>query len=1116
MPNDLLQRPQSNDYDENWQPQSQPQGDNDGQDNFNGSMDGDNSGYDQNDPSSKTKGKKSLDGDQLAGAESKAGDNSKPTATGAALPGESKPGGSSDKLGKGFTGGLANQAAGANPTARLAKAALAIKNNKGKSAGIGGTIVTLIIILMSFTGGAFELIHVRENLLGNSPFSRAQKSGLKFRQGKAVAKIIRALTKTPAVGAVANENFAESFRKKGFDVQITEGKLTKFSYTSAAGEVRSLSDEIIETKGLKTATKDFFEGPLGREISGRIDNVVSSEASLVKGVRTTKLYAKLGTNLQNWLDRGIAKAGPDLDDAQLQEKVIKDMALNDGAPANDIKEGLAGRTTADLDAEKQLIGADDKPLAADEQPRTSTSATPGSAADEAIDGAADAKLSATVGDLGTISTEAGAKNLTELAVKAGIRGSIKSAVKSTLSPTEVANLACKLKGAAQYVGSVRNVLLAVELGKLSIRFMSASDHVKAGILTGSGLALFMKYLKANDGYLSDGGMQFHMGNASARPSKAAGMFNLSRRPNGIVGKFLSYVDGTGAAQGCKVVTNGWFQIGQAVVMGVANIPTLGGASASSIALQAIPIAILGAGVEIAIQIGTSMATKAAQQQVMSGISAIDGGQLAGAAIGAGFGSQMAMTGSVNGSIVSTQTQAAYLRNQADQDRQYALSKTSLFDRYFNTNKYDSLASQVAFRGRSSTGNIEAAPTKMLAAVTNLFSSPLSVLSANTYAATNQFGCDDPQLTDHNIETDPFCNPLVATTGDVDLDNAENVMQRSGMIDSLGNPAKESPYESFVNKCFSGRTGLLYVEKVDKNGGNDGPDNTCIGEGLVELKYAVAEKFSTDPLPDNRPWYAKILSKPVNAAPTETTRIPTTVEYFTAWYAYMGDKDNILGSTSSSSQSAVTNGQAPPVGTFQDGTSVPGTDTSKMACPVSPTVTEIGVVRVFANGTGFYNIKLCKVHGYSINAVKAKDFDDMYNAMIAAGFKPVTVNNNGEYVRDGGGGNFRTYEAQQAGYARNPSAWASAGGSNHERGLAVDIACANNDNSLLYHPWMTGKARTLPEFSKALAEHPCLNWIHNNSSKYKLLLQCDGKGSSGGEIAGDRGGCETWHLSPNGK
>lgn len=171
------------------------------------------------------------------------------------------------------------------------------------------------------------------------------------------------------------------------------------------------------------------------------------------------------------------------------------------------------------------------------------------------------------------------------------------------------------------------------------------------------------------------------------------------------------------------------------------------------------------------------------------------------------------------------------------------------------------------------------------------------------------------------------------------------------------------------------------------------------------------------------------------------------------------------------------------------------------CPISPNVTEIGNRNIFHKDFGFYDIKLCKVHGYAINSIKAKDFDNMFTAMKAAG-----------YSFKGDQTNFRTSAKQAAMNSGNSNGVAKAGGSNHERGLAVDIACSGGGKA--FRPWTNGKKRGLADFERAIAEHPCLRWIHNNANRYGLLLMCDGKGDYG-EIAVKTGGCETWHLSPTG-
>jgi len=193
-----------------------------------------------------------------------------------------------------------------------------------------------------------------------------------------------------------------------------------------------------------------------------------------------------------------------------------------------------------------------------------------------------------------------------------------------------------------------------------------------------------------------------------------------------------------------------------------------------------------------------------------------------------------------------------------------------------------------------------------------------------------------------------------------------------------------------------------------------------------------------------------------------------------------------------------------LGSFIAGEDPPLIDTDTLPCPLSPTIGEIGVVSA-RRGDQTLQIKLCRVHDYSINAIMAENFDDMYTAFKAAG-----------YTFEGNGGNFRSSETQAAMYARSPNSSAPPGRSNHELGLAVDTSCSNGDGSAAYTPWMPGKSRGMAEFQRAIQEHPCLNGLYQNSFNYGLLLQCAGKSSNGGEILANSGGCETWHLSPTGK
>lgn len=1022
----------------------------------------------------KVKDDKPLDGDGLKKEEGAAGDNSKPD-----------------------TPALAGEGQWANNTGSGGRLKGVFKKRSTKFAG-GGVVGTIIIGSMLFFGSSFELIHMGESILGQSPFHRAQKSGLSRRQGRMMGNVIKKLTAPGAAGIIKNDDFADAFRKKGYIVEFNEGKLTRFAKDGVK--------EFDLTKSTKVATKEFFEGDIGRSLAKDLDEVVSTEASLVKGVRTRALYKKWGNNLQNWVDIGKNKAGPDASDADLQKEVIGDMAENDAAPKNSVAEGGAARSPNDIDGDNAANqDADGKPLPADEQKLKSDSFNPVNAEDNIddltkVENIADDAARAAAAN----TTEAAEDALVQGALKAGIRGSIKGAIKSAFSPTEVANLGCKLKGAAQYVGSLRNVLLAAELGRLFVRVMSAKDYNKQGILTSGGLAVLMKYLHSGGGYMKDTGLGFHMGNKNSRPSaKNVGAFSTNRRPKGVVGQFLKILDNMGVAKGCSVVTNGWFQVGQAIVMGIANIPTLGGASASSIAAQAIPIIILSAGVEIAVQIGTSIAAKVVKQQVLSGLG-FETGNLAGAGLAAGAGSYFASSGGANAAIVTTKPQAAALYKQANEDRAYAMKDRSLFSRYFSLNEEDSLLSKVAFAATDSSHHLDTVPTSYFASLTSLAQKPLTLLTQPTYA--EEITCDDPQIVKHNIEVDPYCNPLVASMPDIDLTIAEQVLQKNGMIDAKGEPIEGSEYANFIKNCMSGRSGILYTEKIDTNGTDEEASDTCVGGGLPTLSYTVPEDFDVTPTVDTRPWLARKLSPRVDAAetPATITRPATTLETFSGWYGYMGDVQNFNEHlTGNFGEDELVTG----VATATEGTAInlqTGPDTTAIQCAAG---TDAGTAEGWAGGVKSM-IRICRVRGFTVNSQVSKQFDDMSAAAAAAGMS---------FVAPGFSGSFRDMSAQISIYqgwcktdgivgssppfpkVPNTTIKCPGGGapgySNHQMGFAMDLGCDGVG---------------IPKAYNLASQNRCFQWLQANAGKYGFFELGKGKPESRAKT-----GYEGWHWSVNG-
>jgi hypothetical protein len=64
---------------------------------------------------------------------------------------------------------------------------------------------------------------------------------------------------------------------------------------------------------------------------------------------------------------------------------------------------------------------------------------------------------------------------------------------------------------------------------------------------------------------------------------------------------------------------------------------------------------------------------------------------------------------------------------------------------------------------------------------------------------------------------------------VPIDDSERILLQLGEIDGTGLIVSDA-YKKYVANCFTGRSGILYAEEVDKDGKNDPRDNTCVDPG----------------------------------------------------------------------------------------------------------------------------------------------------------------------------------------------------------------------------------------------------------------------------------------------
>lgn len=786
-------------------------------------------------------------------------------------------------------------------SSRLKKIQTIFKKRKVQAALGVGFVATLGIIVLSFFGGAFELIHVRENMLNNSRLGRIQKYSLENRRARSVAKIVRGLAAPDSRSLVNAERMASKFRAEGFDVIVTEGRVTRFGYNG-----RNLD---LAGTDFRRATNDFFAGDVGRDISKRFDRVSNSQRGFWRGKLTTNVYNNLKVRLGDWVNEAANDIDNELTPSQKQATLI--------ARANDAAEEIETRrisNIADLEDDANANNTDTTPRTTVEEIGIDEDAVNQYASDVtdnpgeiiAIGDTTDDILAQTAQGAGDEILGGGLDglgNATETSVRSSLLNSAFSSISGTagrlfsttlragLVITAPSEYACRLKGAAQKVGSISNALLAAQLAGITVQLLlNPADSQRSGVLRANALNLFMGYMHRGNGYLASGGMQKLLGNNRATVSaNESAAFNTSMKPTGFIGSLLNFANSfpLTSATACRIVTNGYFQVGVAAVGLVAAFFT-GGQSLQVNAQQIIPSLLLSIGAEVAIQYGTALGVKLAARKLITG--AENDAQFTGGAIAAGFTLMSGFGGASNGLLPSTRPAVASLETEESLDRAYVMKNRSLFDRYLNVAQSDSLLGKLAFATSTTSQQPENIARSSVASLGSYLSGdilkPLTSFARPSYAATEPATreCDDPQVEEWNLEHDDYCGVYWVTAPNLDLDNTERVLFRNNQIDLNGDPVAGSEYAEYIEDCGSGRPGPLYDQTISENGTSNPTNNRCLDTSTTFAYDRPEEFIITAPL-DKRTAVEKLLFKRASAQNTTEIRTPSRLEHMSAWYGF---------------------------------------------------------------------------------------------------------------------------------------------------------------------------------------------------------------------------------------
>ncbi|HSX16755.1 MAG TPA: hypothetical protein VLH86_01500 [Patescibacteria group bacterium] len=714
-----------------------------------------------------------------------------------------------------------------------------------KKALIGGGMLSFLIVLfLTFSGfSAFELINLRENLLGHG--NRFSNNVLARRRAKTFARMLQKMNKGTFEENINKEKFQKAFEKRGFKMAFDEkGKLTEFKFTAKDGTTRAF--DLNSKDGLKATNEFFGDNKFGLEASRAYDRVLSSKGAMWRGPAARGVYSAYKFLFYDWLDRKPS------DKAKTNKQKLADNLRNADTPPVDASTD-AGKTKEQI-AEENATGKDAngnpiKPDVSDPAGAMAGELNQGvNSADYAAKMRADPTATDEIlgvgnnADVDALSKGTGAAiegGLKDVSIDkiggAAFKGSLDGIIKG-FNIIGIAQGACEIKGVINFVNNARNVLLTIELARFSMRMLNAADDQKAGILSSEGLNIFMIYLHTPNpqngkSYYASGGMRHIFGDKTAKPNSAnLARYSVGRANSGILATIGSFINSIPGINHCKIVNNGFVTAGGFIVGIGAAIFSGGTEAAANIATMI----TLSAVKEIAIQIAIPILIKAGAHMIMNGY---ENGEMVGDAGASGFGALSGMIGGGNGLRPSTNTQIAAMEPQIQEQERQDIAEQSLFYRYLSPHNSESLATRVAM-------SMPHGLTGFMASITNgglqLFGNAtsfnvFSYFSPKVDAASD--ACDDPQIKKLNIATDPFCNPIMANSPDLDQGQTEDILRQNGMIDDKGNPTDKQvgqglSFMEYAKDCFSGRPGVLYTASPDQAGNDSPEDDTCTQAGTA--------------------------------------------------------------------------------------------------------------------------------------------------------------------------------------------------------------------------------------------------------------------------------------------
>ncbi|GAC1387330.1 MAG: hypothetical protein NVS1B7_1700 [Candidatus Saccharimonadales bacterium] len=775
--------------------------------------------------------------------------------------------------------------------------------------GLGGIIVALIVSSIGI--GSFELVHVRENLLGHNG-NPLQNLSLKNRRARAINHVIKYYvcknnpSKCVSAGGAPSTAAAEEVTANVSEQGITKALNEQgFKADLAKGEI-SYADKPPLDLAVADIDKEMgsYVSNVSKDAPQAFENVAGpATEEMWTGEPAIGLYARLKTGLNNWVDSAMQKVKPGETPDQQASRIAQE-----------------AEAASDAVSVQALEGADkiaaDRGLPANDVGKVNNTATITEGAQPADYNALADEASAALDKTAGRTLESAAP---ELVKSIGLKGVLEGSA-AAIDPLLTVQTVCKAKGVLQYVANIRNVLLAIELSRFAVRYLSAADHNKAGILTSDGLKVLMLYLhrpgRKGETYLQSGGMQHLLGNKTAIvEAKNQTTFSTANANTGIFSQAANLLGSVPTFNvGCSLASNGLVNLGVGAVgavVAVAGGSEFGLTEASG--FIGVAARILA---QIIFEIAKPFIVNIFFHQVMP--HAIGTG--IGDGLASGFGASRAMQGQVNGLRATPKAEASKLAEIENLHFQKIQSSKSLFDRYLATSNVDSFVSRVGLMLPSNP--VATIMSKVANPFGNLLNATVltSQIAAATRANTSVYAAEQEQNSQCNLDTqiqatgvatDAFCNVEVASTPLLDIDQTKQILlSHTEVVKQIvkdkcvditvpaplikndgspisypnGAPSCQDPgvvhmsddIKDYIAKCFSGRPNILYDDTVLKK--DDGSAGKAKAASILEHEP-----------------YADYIQPCVNSGDPLSNEVSPGVGRFlryATWYGYMNDLQNL--------------------------------------------------------------------------------------------------------------------------------------------------------------------------------------------------------------------------------